>query len=71
MKAFEKMQYMSDNEMDIRLSPMSNLVDMKKKGPTCTVTFGVDERTFYDLMEGKKFAGGLLLADKEQFDSLV
>lgn len=70
MKAFEKIQKMSDGNMDVRLSPLSNIISINIKGQNGEITIGVDRKTAQDLIDGKKFAGGFLLCDKEIYDNL-
>lgn len=71
MKIFEKLQKMSDDNLDIRLSSISNISDIKIKDGNGFVTFGIDIKTANDLISNKKFIGGALFADKEQFDNLT
>ncbi len=70
MKTFEKFQKMADENSDIRLAPMSNIINIQIKGQKGEVTFGVDRQTAQDLIDNKEFVGGFLLADKKLFDLL-
>ena len=70
MKTFEKLQKMSDDEMDIRLAPLKNIIKVNIFGARGEITIGVPREVAQDWMDGKEFVGGLLLADKKQFDSL-
>lgn len=70
MKAFEKIQKMCDDEMDIRLAPLKNIIKVNIYGAKGEITIGVPREVAQDWMDGKEFVGGLLLANKEQFDSL-
>jgi hypothetical protein len=65
--SFDVLKFMSENKEDIRLAPLSNIIAADKKGQHCTITIGVDEKTFHDYMDGKKFFGGLILADQKRF----
>ena len=54
-----------------KLFPMQNFVSgqlVKKFGGH--VTMGVDHETIMEMLAGKSFAGGLILADQEQIDEL-
>lgn len=71
MTAFEKLSRMADADMDIRLASLDNIVAIKVVGVKGgEVTFGVDGQTIMDLIAGKRFVGGFLLADKAQFESI-
>lgn len=70
LKAFEKMQKMNDENMDIRLAPLSNICNVEIKGGNGFVTFGVPRSVAQDLIDNKEFVGGFLLCNKEQYDKL-
>lgn len=61
---------MAAENKDLRLAPISNIIEVKKQGDHGTILIGIDVKTAIDFMAGKKFAGGLILADKEQFDEI-
>lgn len=65
--SFDVLKFMSDNNEDIRLAPLANIVSADKRGTKCTVTIGIDEKTFSDYVAGKKFFGGLILAGQTRF----
>jgi hypothetical protein len=67
ISSFDVLKFMSENKEDIRLAPLSNIIAADKKGQHCTITIGVDEKSFHDYMAGKDFLGGLILADKKRF----
>lgn len=71
MKKFEKMQIMSDRNMDIKLAPLSNISRTEIKGQNGYVTFGVPREVAQELIDEKEFVGGFLLCNKEQFDNLL
>lgn len=67
---WEKIQKMSDEDMDIRLAPMKNIISINLKADHGEVTFGIDKNTALDLQLGKEFGGGFLLFDMETFNKL-
>lgn len=71
MRTFEILQRMCDEEMDIRLAPLSNIIAVNIYGSKGQVTIGVSRAVAEELMTDKEFIGGFLLADKGQFDSLA
>jgi len=71
MKAFEAFQLMCDDDMDIRIWPLENIISVDIKGMNGVVCIGVDRATAHRLMEGGNFVGGLLLADKKEFDGIM
>jgi hypothetical protein len=63
---FDVLKVMCERNMDIRLSTLDNMRQIKKiKGGT-QVTIGIHGDVVLGLATGK-FVGGLLLADAEQF----
>lgn len=70
MKPFEKMQKMSDDGMDIKLAPLSNIIEVNIFGQRGEITLGVPREVAQEYMDGKEWVGGLILANKEQFDAL-
>jgi hypothetical protein len=71
MTTFEKLSRMADADMDIRLAALDNIVAIRILGTKGgEVTFGVDGQTTMDLIAGRRFVGGFLLADRAQFDSI-
>lgn len=71
MKTFEKLQKMNDENMGIKLAPLSNISNIEIKGGHGFVTFGVPREVAQELIDNKEFVGGFLLADKKEFDSLT
>ena len=67
---FDILKKMGDSGMDIKLAPLSNIVELKKLGKNGEVTIGVDHNTIVALLSGKEYVGGLLLADKAEFESV-
>ena len=73
MKTFEVLQKMSDDNMNIKLAPLGNIIEINITKRGGEVTIGIDSNTATELLndlDGTKFVGGLLLADKTQFDKL-
>lgn len=73
MKSFEVFQKMCDSNADIKLAPLKNIIKINIYGQNGEVTFGVPREVAQELMddtEGVKHVGGLLLANKEQFETL-
>ncbi len=69
VSGFDVMKEMSRRNMDIRLSTLDNISEVCKVKAGTKITIG-----FYGDVVGaiatNKFVGGLLLADKEQFESV-
>lgn len=70
LKAFEKLQKMNDENMNIRLASLSNIISTRISPKGGIVEIAVDTKTAQEIMIGKEFVGGLLLADKKEFDSI-
>ena len=67
ISSFDVLKFMSEHNEDIRLAPLSNIIAADKRGDKHTFTIGIDAKMFNDWMEGKKFFGGLILADQKRF----
>jgi hypothetical protein len=68
---FKTLEEMSLKNMDIHLAPLSNILDIKIYGAKAEVTIGLPAHIAFRLTKGEKFTGGLLLANSEQFNSLM
>lgn len=70
MDNFEKLKFMADNEMDINIAPVSNIIggQLTKRGGEFTI--GVSAALFRRWMNGEQFCGGLILANRAQFDAI-
>ncbi len=68
---FDVLKEMGQRNLDMRLFPIENLVAAKLHSLGGQVTWGVNRETILDMLANKKFCGGLILADKEQFDALA
>lgn len=66
MNNFEAMSTMAKTDKDIRMAPLSNIVEMKKTKNGCKLTIMV-ENELMDKIALNKLTGGLYLMDKEQF----
>lgn len=69
VNSFDVMRVMGERDMKIHLAPLSNILRMQTAKAGVQVTIGVDGTMFPGLAENK-FVGGLILADKEQFDAV-
>lgn len=70
MNSFEKLGKMSKENMDIKLAPLSNILSIDINGNKGEVRIGIDRQTAQRLIDGHDFVGGLILADKKQFDAI-
>ena len=72
MNNFDVLKEMGVRNMDIRLAPLSNIINLnyRKKADGTDVTIGVPGNVVAELGLTHKFAGGLILADKQQFDAV-
>lgn len=70
VSSFDVLKFMSENNEDIRLAPLSNIIAGDKKGDKHTLTIGVDAKTFEDFMSEKKLVGGLIIADGKRFSEI-
>lgn len=68
---FDVLKEMGKRNLDIRLFPLENFVAAKTHSLGGQVTWGVNRDTIMDLLANKQFCGGLILADKTQFDALA
>lgn len=71
MKTFEVFQVMNDEDMDIQAASLSNIIKIDIYGMRGEVTIGVSRQVAQDLMDGRRFAGGFILACKDQYDAIV
>jgi hypothetical protein len=70
INSFLILKEMSDQQKDIRFASIKNIIAVHIVKGSGQVTIGVDGKTAMDLLAGKQFVGGLLLADKKQFDEI-
>ena len=68
--AFDVFKAMSRRNMDIRLSTLDNIIQLRKVKAGTNVTIGVYGDIVGSVFNGK-FVGGLLLADKEQYQAVL
>ena len=67
---FDVLKEMGVRDMKVGLSPLDNIVNLKKVKHGTEVTIGVAGDLVAALGIENKFFGGLLLADKENFNAL-
>ena len=67
---FDILKTMSERNLDIRLAPLGNILraQLTKKGTQITIGFPGD--VVAAVMDGK-FVGGLLLADRKQYNAVA
>ncbi len=61
---------MGERNLDIRLAPLDNITNLRKVKAGTQVTIGVEGDVVASIGLDHKFVGGLILADKEQFNQL-
>jgi hypothetical protein len=64
---FDVMKAMGEQNKDIRLAPMANILRLQKVKAGTQITIGVEGDVVGAIANGR-FVGGLILADKAQFD---
>lgn len=67
---FDVLKEMGKRNLDIRLSPLDNITRLQRTKAGTQVTIGVAGDVVAALGVNHKFVGGLLLADREQFESV-
>lgn len=67
---FDVLKEMGKRNMDIRLSPLDNITRLQRTNAGTQVTIGVAGDVVAALGFDHKFVGGLLLADRDQFESV-
>lgn len=65
---FDVLKIMGERNMDLRLAPLSNIINLKKVLAGTHVTIGVEGDVVSALGLESRFVGALILADKKQFD---
>ena len=68
--SFDVLREMSEKNMDIQLAPLTNIISADMRGSHGEIKIGVSADIILRMAKGDKFIGGLVLANKEQFDSL-
>lgn len=69
ISAFDVLKIMCARNLNIQLAPMENIAELKKVRAGTEVTIGVAGDMVGAIFKGK-FLGGLILADKDQFDEI-
>ena len=67
--AFDVLKVMCRRNMDVRLSTLENLLKVRKVKAGTNITIGFGDDVVGALAVGK-FLGGLLLADRKQFEAV-
>jgi hypothetical protein len=67
---FDVLKRMGERSLNIQLSPLDNITNLKKVKAGTQVTIGVAGDVVAALGLEHKFVGGLILADKEQFNAV-
>lgn len=66
---FDVLKVMGQRSMDVQLAPLNNVVRAKAVKAGTQVTIGVAGNPIAKILNGE-LVGGLLLADKKQFDQV-
>lgn len=64
---FDICKAMTEENLDIRISPLDNVINLRKVKAGTQVTIGVDGDVVAAIGIEDKFVGGLLLIDREQY----
>lgn len=67
---FDVLKEMGVRDMKVAVSPLHNIVNLKKVKQGTQVTIGVAGDLVAALGIEHKFVGGLILADKDEFDTI-
>lgn len=69
MKAnsFDVLKEMGERDMNVMLAPLSNIIRANKVKAGTQITIGFAGDVIAGIMDGK-YVGGLILADKEEFE---
>ena len=64
---FDVLRVMGERNLDIRLASLDNITNLKKVRAGTQITIGVEGDVVAAIALDRKFVGGLILADKDQF----
>ena len=67
---FDVLKVMDERNLDVRLAPLDNIINLKKVRAGTQITIGVEGDVVSALGLEGKFVGGFILADKSQFDAI-
>jgi len=70
MNKFHILGKMADENMDIQLAPLGNIISARKVSDHGEITIGVPTEVVIDMLKGKQWVGGPILADKKQFEKI-
>lgn len=65
---FDVLKVMGERNLDIRLAPFANVTNLRKVRAGTQVTIGVEGDVVAAIGLQGRFVGGLILADKAQFE---
>lgn len=68
--SFDVLKEMSEKNMDIMVAPMGNVISVDVKGHNGEIKIGVPADVAMRFAKGDRFAGGLILANADQFEEL-
>lgn len=68
--SFRKLAYMADHNMDIALSTLDQIVEVKTARGGGHVIIGVPHSVVMDFLKGKEYVGGLVLASRKQYNTI-
>ena len=70
MNNFDILKEMSNRNMDIRMAPLDNITNLQKTRAGTQVTIGVAGYVVAAIGIEGRFVGGLILADRKQFEQV-
>ncbi len=69
--SFDILKEMAEKNLDINLAPTGNIIEVKIEGSNGKVVIGVPREMAQRLIDEEDFYGGLILANKKQFDEIA
>ena len=69
--SFDVLKEMGEKNLDINLVPLENIIEVKIEGNNGKVVIGLPRSMAQRLIDEEDFNGGLILANKKQFDELA
>lgn len=67
---FDVLKRMGEENLDVRLAPLDNITNLRKVNAGTQITIGVAGDLVAAIGIEGKFVGGLILADKKQFEAI-
>ena len=68
--SFDVLKEMAEKNLDIKIAPVGNIIEAKVEGKNGKIVIGVPAEIVYRFLNDEQFCGGLILANKKQFDEL-